>query len=257
VFEDKIIEKWKTEIGDSGADATEKMKNWIFEELRYKAKIFYDTGVVSVYNGDVVKSDSAVPLSIKEALRDAVRPLENIPKQFKDYHPHSDDKVVDLVHPSLFPLVYGRSRILRESTVDLHDCLTRMGNGEAIPVPPDAETKLKYSLLYPMMRNGENVELFSKKFQWLPCEVGFGEGEECHISSYINNLHPDKHRDLYMIIQQIIAKAIPLWNMTLTPLKEMYSEWHRIEYDSVEYEPVPPELEAQEPEKKVKMKGLL
>lgn len=37
--------------------------------------------------------------------------------------------------------------------------------------------------------------------------------------------------------------------MTLTPLKEMYSEWHRIEYDSVEYEPVPPELEAQEPEK--------
>jgi hypothetical protein len=87
--------------------------------------------------------------------------------------------------------------------------------------------------------------------------VGFGEGEECHISSYINNLHPDKHRDLYMIIQQIIAKAIPLWNMTLTPLKEMYSEWHRIEYDSVEYEPVPPELEAQEPEKKVKMKGLL
>jgi hypothetical protein len=65
VFEDKIIEKWKTEMGDSGADVTEKMKNWIFEELRYKAKIFYDTGVVSVYNGDVVKSDSAVPLSIK------------------------------------------------------------------------------------------------------------------------------------------------------------------------------------------------
>lgn len=34
--------------------------------------------------------------------------------------------------------------------------------------------------------------------------------------SYINNLHPKTHRELYLVIEQIIAKAIPLWNQTLT-----------------------------------------
>ena len=34
--------------------------------------------------------------------------------------------------------------------------------------------------------------------------------------SYINNLHPKTHRELYFVIEQIIAKAIPLWNETMT-----------------------------------------
>ena len=39
-------------------------------------------------------------------------------------------------------------------------------------------------------------------------------------ASYINNIRPDKHNDIYSVIEQIVAKAIPLWNRTLTPLKE-------------------------------------
>ena len=35
------------------------------------------------------------------------------------------------------------------------------------------------------------------------------------ILSYINNLHPKRHQDLYSIIPQIVAKAIPLWNRVL------------------------------------------
>lgn len=45
------------------------------------------------------------------------------------------------------------------------------------------------------------------------------------ILSYINNLHPQKHSELYEVIEQIIDKAIPLWDMTLTPLQaSSYSE---------------------------------
>ena len=36
------------------------------------------------------------------------------------------------------------------------------------------------------------------------------------ITSYINNLHPQRHRDLYSIIEKIITCAIPLWNTTLS-----------------------------------------
>jgi hypothetical protein len=43
------------------------------------------------------------------------------------------------------------------------------------------------------------------------------------ITSYINNLHPQRYRDLYKVVEDIISKAIPLWNMTLTPLKTHYT----------------------------------
>jgi hypothetical protein len=74
------------------------------------------------------------------------------------------------------------------------------------------------------------------------------------ITSYINNLHPQKHRNLYKIVEDVIFKAIPLWNMTLTPLKTEFStqifnghpnselkteymRFERIHVDSVIYDP--------------------
>ena len=35
-------------------------------------------------------------------------------------------------------------------------------------------------------------------------------------TSYINNLHPNYHQELYAIIEQVVARAIPLWNRTLS-----------------------------------------
>ncbi|KAF8058766.1 hypothetical protein FPV67DRAFT_1523635, partial [Lyophyllum atratum] len=67
-------------------DMAEKMFDWCIADLH-------------VYNGDVVKSDSAVPDSLKEALKAAAAPLEGVPAREKDYHPGSDDKVLGLVHP--------------------------------------------------------------------------------------------------------------------------------------------------------------
>lgn len=61
----------------------------------------------------------------------------------------------------------------------------------------------------------------------------------CRITSYINNLHPQKHKNLYGVIEKIISCAIPLWNLTLTPLKIRPLMFHRIHYDSTydhEYE---------------------
>lgn len=61
---------------------------------------FGNTGAVSVYNGDVVKSDAVIPGSLRAALKKALKPLED------------NEKVLDIVYPSLSPLIYGRSRIL-------------------------------------------------------------------------------------------------------------------------------------------------
>lgn len=57
------------------------------------------------------QSDSLIPPDLRDALKLAVKPLEDVPDAEKDWHPRADGLVLDLVHPSLYPLVYGRSMI--------------------------------------------------------------------------------------------------------------------------------------------------
>lgn len=79
--------------------------------------------------GVVYKSDTCVTAEMKAALKAAAAVLEDVDDSKKDWHPHSDEKVLDLVHPSLFPLLYGRSTVLSESegTVPLRDCDAYIG----------------------------------------------------------------------------------------------------------------------------------
>ena len=67
----------------------------------------------------VIKSDIAISSELKDALRIGAALLEDVPERLRDWHPGSDGKVLDLVHPSLFPLVYGRSRVLSYESVEL------------------------------------------------------------------------------------------------------------------------------------------
>jgi hypothetical protein len=157
------------------------MVNWIIAELRYKAKIFKETGgAVSVFNGDVVKSDLAIPTEVQESLRAAVRKLEDIPQAYKDYHPGSDGKVLDLVHPSLFPVIYGRSRILEDSLVGLEDCLEAIGKGNVLPIQAVEETVLDKKGSDPSCQNNWEASPppYSRNFQWLPCDVDISRDGE-------------------------------------------------------------------------------
>ena len=93
-------------------------------------------------------------------------PLEQVPDKNKDWHPGSDEQVLDLVHPSLFPLVYGQSRILRDSVISIEDSIGRCGDGETIPIPSDDEVEGS-----DRSESYEEHITRSKKFQWLPSEL--------------------------------------------------------------------------------------
>ena len=109
---------------------TEKMLDWCIAELKAKAKAFQKNGgLVSVFDGDVVKSDTIIPPDLQAALKVAVEPLENVPKHLKYWHPGSDGVVLDLVNPSLFSLVHGRTKVLKEGLTTLDDCTQRCGEG--------------------------------------------------------------------------------------------------------------------------------
>ena len=163
------------------------MADWCIEELRYKATLVPEAPAspppLVVYNGDVVKSDTAVSMELKTALQDAVKVFQNkVPERLKDWHPGSEEKVWDLVHPSLFPLIYGRTRVLANGeTTTLEDCIERCGQGEISKVPPEKETvESKISSLNPYTLWDPQYcpeKPFSAKFQWLPCEVDISSEE--------------------------------------------------------------------------------
>jgi hypothetical protein len=210
------------------------MMGYIIEELKYNAKIFQKTGMVSNFDVGVIKTDRAISEELKHALNKAVRPLEDVTE--KDYHPGSDGKVVDLVHPSLFPVIYGRSRILKDEVIGLNECLARSGNGEVLRMLPEYGARIPgypqfgFAISHTLQR----VSPFSRKFQWLPCDVEFKDADECRIVSYINNLHPGE-RNLYQVIEKILTRTVPLWNQSLTAVERR--EPDRITYDKVEYLP--------------------
>ncbi|KAJ5813131.1 hypothetical protein N7447_010154 [Penicillium robsamsonii] len=61
------------------------------------------------------------------------------------------------------------------------------------------------------------MDVWSSKFQWLPCEVEFTSppgSTDVRISSYINNLHPT-NREIYSAIETVISGSIKQWNEIL------------------------------------------
>ena len=184
----------------------------IIAELRDKAQSFQEDGIIAALDLDaiVVRSDTIVSLELRTELRIACKPLEDIPTTLKDWHPGSNGKVLDLVHPSLFPLIYGRSRVLSTGRVGLQDCTTYIGKGEVVK-PPDSPNSSEDPRL-------GIYKTWSKDFQWLPCDVEFAKEGGTKIISYINNLHPAHNGRLYAVIESFISKSIPLWDRLLSSI---------------------------------------
>lgn len=222
VLDDEIVAKWKAETMSANDESkpelvlTDKAFEYCIEELRDYATQLEETQMIPAINADgvVFKSDFLISVDLKNALRAAVAPLENLPDEQKDWHPHSDEKVLDLVHPSLFPLLYGRSTVLVEGTLPLNDCDTYIGQGDVVPVPQNKDLHVeRFGGISTWAYAPQHF--YSQKYQWLPCEVAFRDHDKMEINSYINNLHPRDHQPLYKVIEQVIAKAVPMWNACL------------------------------------------
>ena len=122
----------------------------------------------------------------------AVVPLESVPDSEKDWHPGSDGLVLNLVHPSLYPIVYGRT----------------MGG---------CSDSAAATILTAPEFGGDDPEFTSKNFQWLPSDFTVDDdGKVTLASSYINNIHPTQHTELYSVIPEILQHAIPMFERVLS-----------------------------------------
>ncbi|KAF8601416.1 hypothetical protein BDV93DRAFT_545903, partial [Ceratobasidium sp. AG-I] len=105
-----ILAKWRVEALAQAEKMKESHIDYVLKELDGYANL-RDGGTgaeVSCYDC-IWQSDRLVPLALRERLIAGVSKLENVPDSEKDWHPRSNEQVLDLVHPSLYPVVYGRT----------------------------------------------------------------------------------------------------------------------------------------------------
>jgi hypothetical protein len=167
-------------------------------------------------SASVVKSDNYIDDSLHKSLQAAFAKLKLEQKDDPDWHPRSNDMVQNLVHPSLFPLVYGRSRVFREEVVGVEDAIDRWsGKGEVIPKYQKSSSDKKG--YYNTGIGGGQVDesYWSDNYQWLPSNVAFQDDGSVKFTSYINGLHPNKHREIYGIIEKLIERALPAWDFCI------------------------------------------
>ncbi|MEV0375840.1 DUF4246 domain-containing protein, partial [Streptomyces sp. NPDC050636] len=181
-----IVARWTQEAVAQGL--TEAQVRYVLAELlHYAALRDGRTGVeVSAVDG-VWQSDTLVDDQLRSRLREAVRVLEQVPEAEQDWHPGSDGQVLDLVHPSLF-------------------CLVREVSGapeRAWRNPTDRYSKYE----------------FSEKFQWLPTDVDVSDDGDVAFRSYVNNVHPETHRELASVLPELFARVRPLLENVLTDLR--------------------------------------
>ncbi|KAG9246200.1 hypothetical protein BJ878DRAFT_417509 [Calycina marina] len=220
VFDEAIVAKWHSEAvvhNNALHDfvLSENMFEYCIRELQEKAEIYKTTGTIAVldYQATVVKSDTAVEKELRDSLVGHVRILEDVPEHMMDWHPGSGGQVLDLVHPSLFPLVYGVSRALRRGTVPLDGCTTFTGMGEMVAkTHSDVSTIFKRKMAW---GTGHSLKPWGA-FQWLPSNIAFGQDGKVKISSYINSLQPNTHAKLYKVLEEFVDRSIPLWNESLS-----------------------------------------
>lgn len=130
--------------------------------------------------------------------------------------------VLDLVHPSMHPLVYGRSRVIDDEVVGVEDAIDKWaGKGRVIPGFPQLDgPDFSYDGI-----GGSRVpaSYWSTRYQWLPSNVKFLEDGGVRITSYINNLHPSRYRETYRTIERLIEATLPIWDQCLV----QYAAWKR------------------------------
>ncbi|KAK5110463.1 hypothetical protein LTR62_005814 [Meristemomyces frigidus] len=219
-----IQDRWRRELsemptssGDVEFVRPEGALDYCLAELADYARFVNECGFLPALDATatVYKSDTIVPFQLRTKLCQAAARLEAEQADDLDWHPGSNGTVLDLVHPSLFPLVYGETPVMDKRIGSMLLCSYYTGLGEPVAGPETIEQAKEdaRSSLY-------DAKFYSDRFQWLPCEVDIAETGSAKITSYINNLHPRQHGDLYQAIEQVIGLALPMLSATLASTRD-------------------------------------
>ncbi|KAH9925048.1 uncharacterized protein BXZ73DRAFT_50116 [Epithele typhae] len=225
-----IVAKWREEMvehdretvealwgGERHADPRGMVKMWprdpltdaqlkyIFEELEYEAsQLDPTTGSFATSIRGVYESRSLINSDLKAQLVRASSIFENVPDEDKDWHPYTDNQVLDLVHPSLYHIRIGCTLVRQLDAKTKEYVLTTLDKDAYRLLRPDLNL-LKF-----------NDCAISDVYQWLPTDFAVSSDGQVSPLGYINNVHPSRHRALYPAVSSIVARFVPLWERVLS-----------------------------------------
>ncbi|KAJ2594596.1 hypothetical protein H4R99_005691, partial [Coemansia sp. RSA 1722] len=238
-----IREQWIAEM-KSNRRLTDKQAAYTIAELFYYAKLQAAarscgsdaklSGVNMLWYTDI-SENSCLAQEFDASLS---KMLEKLPKaQYcrppKNKYEHVFEQIVD---PSLYSLVYESTPILPKPMISPQEALHLPSFG-AVPGSIDDWRQAVCDLNASMAKKDKdddsektttpatNFVPFNEKYlelanpserHWLPTDIYVNQDGSVEFTSYINNIHPEEHADIYTSISKIIAKAIPLLEQVLT-----------------------------------------
>ncbi|KAF9550144.1 hypothetical protein EC957_001630 [Mortierella hygrophila] len=197
-----IVDKWRQEILVAGLEQEvryqlrEEQLDYVFKELEWNVQRPRD------------QIDKGALYSVKK--------LGDVADARKDRHPGSNNHDLDLVHPSLYPLIAGRTWVTEEEAIPPLDFITA---GKALDVVPAPKSSAVDSTFY------------SRKHQWLLTELYVSPEGKVNAKSYINNLHPVEHKEMYPVLEEILDKVLPMFEEVLS---EYDSDLSDVEIDETD-----------------------
>ncbi|OBZ78275.1 hypothetical protein A0H81_02673 [Grifola frondosa] len=181
---------------------TDAQLDYIFDELRYLAcQADLETGIQRTSIDRIYQSMTLIPANLKAALLDGASALESVPQEQQDWHPGSNNQVLDLVHPSLYCLRIGKSPMIKSPP-----------EGTDLLVFPTVE---EYNKSRPDLKDAWEL-VVSQQHQWLPADFEVSAAGEVRPLGYINNLHLITHKPLYSTIAMILQCFVPLFERVLS-----------------------------------------
>ncbi|GAB9472653.1 hypothetical protein Gpo141_00009826 [Globisporangium polare] len=155
--------------------------------------------------------DSLVPEALKTKFVQEIAVLENVPDEAKDWHPKTNQQVLDLVHPSLYCCVLGKTK-------------------QVVAHPPPETYTTAAEHMHKILGTASKVVENEFKgqsgrtstFQWIPSDIQVNEDGSARIVSYINNLHPVHFASLYISIESIFARFVPLFERVVSAAKDEF-----------------------------------
>ncbi|KZV97535.1 hypothetical protein EXIGLDRAFT_832794 [Exidia glandulosa HHB12029] len=160
--------------------------DYVMDELAgYSALRDEETGIEVARCDKIWQSDALIPDLLRDALREGVKVLQDVADDQNNWQPGASGLVLDLVHPSLYPLVYGRT-------------LVHQPQGLKVAEAP------------------EGSSVTSQRFAWLPTNFLVG-ASGVKALGYINNVHPS-NTTLLTALECIVGAFVPLFERVLTDL---------------------------------------
>ncbi|KAJ2064913.1 hypothetical protein GGI17_000720 [Coemansia sp. S146] len=229
---------WIEKINDADARAswtaeakakelTDVEFEYVIDELAYYASLHPPGSNVRLSAADGVWfSDTLIDGDTTNELMGYAAMLESVPDRQKDWYPNDRSRILNLIDPSLFPLIYSRSKLCHYASTSPPQILLGLedagefpgsldGWRKALNVTEDEESDYYIPRPTGARRYGPYT---SEQFSWLPSEFRVGDNGAVTIESYINNLHPVRHAALYQIIASIFSKFLPLLEQVITDL---------------------------------------